>query len=80
MAKQFGNVWMARDKGGGNEYFISISRPRKKTVWIAGMILWKSASGGHFVASHLFHQRFPKIRLNPGEGPVRAQISMELQT
>ncbi len=72
MAKQFGNCWLSRDAGElWAGYNVSKSRPRrnKEGNWI-GVTM-------SLFDVRMFH-RLTDVRLKPGDGPMRAQLSIKL--
>ena len=75
MAKQFGNVWLCRDKGGRSNYWISRKRPT--LVPTDDRTYWECTGVMEPVAPNVFHS-LTDVRLKPGEGPVRAQVSIVL--
>lgn len=72
MPKRYGNCWLYRDNkdnNGVNRYRISKKRP----TWING---WRIEGASIEFVPLLFH-KLSSVRLKPGEGPMRAQISIE---
>ena len=77
MAKQFGNVWLSRDKGKGkhdNLYVLTKRRPELREVDDRTVREWDADV--YFTPE--FFQSLTKTRLKPGEGPMRAKISIEI--
>lgn len=76
MAKQFGNCWLSRDKRGafGNVYSLTKARPKLIPNDNRTVKEWDSDVD---IDSDIFHKLTP-TRLKPGEGPMRAQITIEI--
>lgn len=80
MVKQFGNCWLYRDKGDGNHYCFSKARPVLQERDDRTEIIWVETTGAGdmvVVKPDAFHKLTP-TRLKPGEGPMRAQITIEI--
>lgn len=80
-----GKIWVAREKRkvGRQSYTIGpfITRPLFKKPMTLGDVLWRQPTHKYWDGAEInldasqFQRVFPNIRLKPGEGPIRVELT-----